>query len=115
MLYLHALCRAVEIDAVEPFVNALVQLDPSAAVDETFAGDGLADAAAFADHGIQIGENAVHLLRGAEDIGFFPKLGGLHIQAGDKTVVLHILGAKGFIKVVHDRDNGSVHKLPPDL
>ena len=109
MLDLNALYRTVEVDAVEPFPDARIQDDLPAAVHQHLARQANPLALALLDHGVQIRQHAVHLGAVSEFIRLFPEGIRLHIQARNKAVVLHILGAEGFIEVIHDGDDRSFH------
>ena len=50
---------------------------------------------ALLDHGIHIGQQAVHTVGEAKGIGLFPELGGLIAQGRNKGIVLHVGGAEG--------------------
>ena len=96
---------AKEIDALKPVENTLVEANVLARGTQIFLGDVNALFLAKLHGAKEIAENAFHIV--LFSIGFYlaPKLGGRHTQIGDKGIVLHILIAQGFIKVVH-KSNG---------
>ena len=69
--------------------------------------------AALLNHGVHVGQQAVHVVAEAEVVGLFPEFLGLVAQGGNEGIVLHNGGAEGLVKVVQQGDDGSVHEKPP--
>ena len=113
MLHLHALLDAEGVDAAEPVLHAGVEHDIAALFHQTLPGQGDAPLVGLGDHGVHIGEDAVHPVGAAEPVGHRPELCRRHAQRGDEGVVLHVGGAEGFIKVIEKGHNGQMlfHKL----
>ena len=76
MLHVHAEIRAVGGDAREPLAHAGKQLDGLARADQIIAVETDALRGALADHGVHIGEQAVHFVLIAEAVGLGPELRG---------------------------------------
>ena len=113
VLHIHAQALAEGVDAAEPVLHAGEQLHTVAALHQKLSIQPDILRLALLDHGIHIGQQAVHAVGEAEGVGLFPELGGLVAQRGDEGVVLHVGGAEGLVKVVQQGDDGSVHKKRP--
>ena len=105
VLHVHAEVRAVGGDAREPLAHAGKQLDGLARADQIIAVETDALRGALADHGVHIGEQAVHFVLIAEAVGLGPELRGRVAEGWNEGVILHIGGAEGLIKVVKERDD----------
>ena len=106
MLHRHAQAVAKGIDPVEPFPHAGKQLDGLAALHQIVPVQGFALGPALLDHGVHIGQQAVHLVLPAEIVGLLPELRRCIAQTGDKGIILHVGGAQGLVKVVQQGDDG---------
>ena len=106
VLHLDAQEAAVAVDPLKPVGDAGEEGDvPSAAV-QPLAGQGDAPLLRLPEHGVHIGQDAVHFLPASEVVGDFPEVPRGQAQGGDEGVVLHILGTEGFVEVVEEGDNG---------
>ena len=92
MLHLHAQQAAVLVQPGKPILNTGKKGDAAAAVVQALPGQRQAHGLAPADHGVHVGQYAVHVFAPAEVVGLLPEVAGGHAQAGDKGVILHILG-----------------------
>ena len=115
VLDLHAQGRAEVVDAAEPLSHAGEQLHGLAAAHQKVTGQGDALGAALGDHGIHIGQQAVHAVLPAKGVGLVPELLGRVAQGRDKGVVLHVGGAEGLVKVVQQGDDGLAHSGSPSV
>ena len=55
------------------------------------------------------------MLPAAKVVGQGPKIPRGHAQAGDKAVVLHILGAERTVKIIEQGNHRLFHSGPPPL
>ena len=113
VLHIHPKALAKGVDAAEPILHPGEQLHPVAAAHQEIPVQADILPAALLDHGVHIGQQAVHAVGEAEGVGLLPKLGGLIAQGGDEGIILHIGGAEGLIKVVQQGNDGSVHRRSP--
>ena len=113
MLHRHPQAVAEGVDPVEPFPHAGKQLDALSALHQIVPVQRHALGPALLDHGVHIGQQAVHLILPAEIVGLLPELRRGIAQAGNEGIVLHIGGAQGLIKVVQQGNDGSLaHGFP---
>ena len=105
MLHLYPQQSAISVDPLEPVRNAGEEGDISSAVVQALPGQREASFLRFPEHGIHIGQDAVHLLPASEIVGDLPEVPRGQSQGGDKCVVLHILSAEGFVEVIEEGDN----------
>ena len=113
VLHLHAQTLGKGVDSPKPLPHTGEQLNRrSAAVEE---GPVQLDAlgGTLLNHGVHIGQQAIHAVAPAKAVGLGPKLRWGVAQRRDKGIVLHVRGAQGLIKIVEKGDNGRllVHKL----
>ena len=108
MFHLYPQEAAISVDPLEPVRDPGEKGNIPSAVVQALPGQREASFLRFQEHGIHIGQDAVHLLPAAEVVGNFPEVPGGQAQGGDKGVVLHVLGTEGFVEVVEKCDNGLV-------
>ena len=115
MLHLDSLAVAEGVDAAEPLLHAGKQHDVPAHLPQALPGEGQAPLFRLLDHGVHIGQNAVHTVGMAEAVGHGPEFPGRHAQTGDEGIILHVRGAEGLVKIVKKRHDGPllVHAVPP--
>ena len=106
MLHLHALTLAKGVDAVKPLLHTGKQHDVTTFFHQALPGQGQAMLIRLQDHGIHIGQNTVNAVGPAKAVCLCPELLRRHAKAGDESIVLHIRGAEGLIKVIEQRDDG---------
>ena len=109
MLHIHTQAPAEGVDAAKPILHPGEQLYAVAAAHQEITIQTNILRPALLDHGIHIGQQAVHTVGEAKGIGLFPELGGLIAQGRNKGIVLHVGGAEGFIKVVQQGNDGFFH------
>ena len=108
MLHRHPQAFAEGVDPFKPLLHAGKQFDGMAALHQIVPVQCDSLGAARLDHGVHIGQQAVHLVFPAEVVGLLPELRRRIAQAGDKGVVLHIGGTQRFVEIVQQGDNRSL-------
>ena len=104
---------AIQIDALKPIEYALVEANILAGGSQIFFCYVNALLLAKLYRGIEIPENALHIILFAVSFYSAPKFGRGHIKVGNKRIVLHILIAQSLIKIVHQGNGWFLfHNLP---
>ena len=102
----NALLFSKPVDTAEPFRHSGVQLQVFAQGHKVAATNRFPVNMGFVQHQVHVGQDAVHFMFFRQVGRFCPKLIGRHAQVGNEGVRLHIRGAKGFVKIIHQRDDG---------
>ena len=100
MLHLHPQRFTKSVNPGKPVPHAGEQLDGLAAAVQERPVQLDALRGTLLNHGVHIGQQAVHAVLPAECIGFSPEFRRGIAQGGDESVILHIRGTQGLIKVV---------------
>ena len=105
----YALALAEGVDAGKPVLHAGEELYVMAAANQKVPVQTDVLGPTLLDHGVHIGQKAVHVVIIAEVVGLFPEFSGLIAQGGNEGVVLHVGGAEGFVEIVEKGDDGLFH------
>ena len=106
VLHLDTLAGAEVVDPPEPVLHTGEQHDAPPLLHQVRPGERTVPPRRLPQHGVHIGQDAVHPVPAAEAVGLRPELCGGHPQGGDEGVVLHIGGAEGLVKVVQKGHDG---------
>ena len=107
MLHIHLQALPEAGDPVKPVGDAGEESDIPPVTAEGIPCEGYPLLPALDDHGIHVGQDAVHLLAPAESVGQTPEVLRRHAQTGDEAVVLHVLRTEGLVVVVQQGNDGS--------
>ena len=112
MLHLHAVFPADPVDAVEPRLHAGEEGHvPSEGAQPVPGEVGLAVGHLL--HQVHVRQHAVHLVVQRKVSAQAPEAIGLHVDARQERIFLHVLGRKGLVEIIDQRDDGQGHGAPP--
>ena len=105
MLHLNAQTLPKGVDPGKPLPDAGEQLDGLTAVVQEGPVQLDILRGALLDHGVHIGQQAVHPVFPAKGVGPAPEFCRSIAQRRDKRIVLHVRGAQSLVKVIQQRHN----------
>ena len=113
MLDLHPQLLAEGVDAAEPLPHAGKEHHVPSAAHQKVPVQPPVLLPALMDHGVHIGQQAIHVVIPAKAVGLLPELGRGIPQLRDEGVILHVRGTQGLVKIVQQGDDGAGHSVTP--
>ena len=107
MLDCYAVLAPEAVEAVKPFGQAVIKLYRAPAFHDAFASQGNAALLRLFYHDIHIRQYLVHMLFLGVAVCESPEIRGLHANARNELILLHILCAKRAVEVIEYRRNRS--------
>jgi hypothetical protein len=103
----HAVIAAEAVEAVEPAGQTFIQFYRASALHDALARQRNPALMRFFYHDVHIGQDFVHMLFLGVAVGEPPEIRGLHADARNELIFLHILCAKRAVEVIEYRRNRS--------